>query len=96
MSETITKVFKLYLKSFKTNKKDSFAMVKIQNMKPSDWEEVSLLHTLAFNGYNNKTGCELSTYYRSRANVDACLAMLPDGCFVAKSDHLLGYIFSRY
>ena len=64
-------------------------------MKSSDWEEVSRLHTLAFNTYNKKTGRELSASYRSQANIDACLAMFPDGCFVAKSDHLLGYIFSR-
>ncbi|MCP3968145.1 MAG: GNAT family N-acetyltransferase [Lentisphaerae bacterium] len=71
-------------------------MVKIQNMKSSDWKEVSRLNTLAFNTYNQNIGSEPSVSYRSRANIEACLAMFPDGCFVAKENHLLGYIFSRY
>jgi len=64
-------------------------------MKAGDWEEVSLIDTLAFNSYLQKTGREKRNHHRSQANLVASLAVHPKGCFVAEKDKLVGYIFSR-
>jgi GNAT superfamily N-acetyltransferase len=64
-------------------------------MKADDWEEVSRLDTLAFNSYLQKTGRETRVHHRTQANLIASLALHPKGCFVAKKDKLVGYVFSR-
>jgi len=70
-------------------------MMTIRNMKADDWAEVSRLDTLAFNYYLKKTGHEGRIHQRSQANLMASMALYPDGCFVAETDKMVGYIFSR-
>jgi ribosomal protein S18 acetylase RimI-like enzyme len=70
-------------------------METIRLMQPDDWEKVAQLDTLAFNSYNQQTGKPLSSSQRSRNNLHACLAMNPNGCFVAETDRVCGFIFSR-
>lgn len=70
-------------------------MLSIRNMKADDWEEVSRLDVLAFNHYLKKTGREIRIHHRTQANLIASMALYPDGCFVAETDRMVGYIFSR-
>jgi GNAT superfamily N-acetyltransferase len=64
-------------------------------MQVGDWEAVSRLDRLAFNSYYQKTGRELLSQQRTRANLAASLAIFPDGCFVAIDAEPVGFIFSR-
>jgi ribosomal protein S18 acetylase RimI-like enzyme len=70
-------------------------MLTIRNMNIDDWEEVSQIDTRAFNAYLQLTGHEPNIHHRSQANLTASLALHPDGCFVAETDKMVGYIFSR-
>jgi ribosomal protein S18 acetylase RimI-like enzyme len=70
-------------------------MLSIRNMKADDWEEVSRLDILAFNYHLKKTGRETRIHHRTQANLMASMALYPDGCFVAETDKMVGYIFSR-
>jgi len=70
-------------------------MLSIRNMKAGDWEEVSRLDTLAFNHYLKKIGQEPRIHQRTQANLIASMALYPEGCFVAETDRMVGYIFSR-
>jgi ribosomal protein S18 acetylase RimI-like enzyme len=70
-------------------------MATIRLMQPSDWQQVAQLDVLAFNTYNQKTGKAISNNPRTQANLHACLAMNPKGCFVAETDRICGFIFSR-
>jgi len=69
--------------------------LSIRNMQAGDWEAVSRLDTLAFNSYYQKTGRELLSQQRTRANLTASLAIFPEGCFVAQDVEPVGFIFSR-
>ena len=69
--------------------------LSIRNMQAADWEAVSRLDTLAFNSYYQKTGRELLSQQRTRANLTSSLAIFPDGCFVAIDTQPVGFIFSR-
>lgn len=68
---------------------------KIRLMQPGDWQQVAQLDVLAFNTYNQKTGKTISNASRTQTNLHACLAMNPNGCFVAETDRVSGFIFSR-
>jgi ribosomal protein S18 acetylase RimI-like enzyme len=68
----------------------------IREMEINDWERVSELDLRAFNSYYQKTGRALLGAGRTRTNIQAALAMNPEGCFVAEDGgRLAGYIFSR-
>jgi len=64
-------------------------------MQPGDWQQVAQLDVLAFNTYNQKTGKAIANNPRTQANLHACLAINPKGCFVAESDRVSAFIFSR-
>jgi ribosomal protein S18 acetylase RimI-like enzyme len=70
-------------------------MVSIRRMTPTDIEIVSQLDVLAFAAYRRQTGQNGPVHPRSFGNVLACLNLNPTGCFVAETDRLVGYIFTR-
>ena len=70
-------------------------MVSIRRMTPTDIEDVSQLDVLAFTPYCRQTGYNGPVHPRTRRNVLACLNLNPTGCFVAETDELVGYIFTR-
>ena len=70
-------------------------MVSIRRITPTDLEVVSQLDALAFTSYCRKTGYDGPVHQRTHGNVLACLNLNPTGCFVAETDRLVGYIFTR-
>jgi ribosomal protein S18 acetylase RimI-like enzyme len=67
--------------------------VRIRLMQGTDAEQVRELDQQAFGKYLSAT-----TPRRSSAHIQACIAMNPQGCFVAEADHPtgpVGYLFSR-
>jgi ribosomal protein S18 acetylase RimI-like enzyme len=70
-------------------------MVSIRRMTPTDIEVVSQLDVLAFTTYGRQTGYDGPVHPRTHGNVLACLNLNPSGCFVAETDRLVGYIFTR-
>jgi ribosomal protein S18 acetylase RimI-like enzyme len=70
-------------------------MVSIRRMTPTDIEVVSQLDVLAFTAYCRQTGYSGPVHPRTYRNVLACLNLNPTGCFVAETDKLVGYIFTR-
>jgi len=70
-------------------------MVSIRRMTPTDIEVVSQLDVLAFMAYSRQTGYNGPVHPRTHRNALACLNLNPTGCFVAETDKLVGYIFTR-
>jgi ribosomal protein S18 acetylase RimI-like enzyme len=70
-------------------------MVSIRRMTPTDIEVVSQLDVLAFTPYCRQTGYNGPVHPRTHRNVLACLNLNPTGCFVAETDKLAGYMFTR-
>jgi ribosomal protein S18 acetylase RimI-like enzyme len=70
-------------------------MVSIRRMTPLDIEVVSELDALAFAAPGQQTGHNGPVHPRTHDNVLACLNLNPSGCFVAETDKLIGYIFTR-
>jgi GNAT superfamily N-acetyltransferase len=64
-------------------------------MTPTDIEEVSQLDVLAFMAYSRQRGNNCPAHPRTHRNILACLNLNPAGCFVAETDRLVGYIFTR-
>jgi ribosomal protein S18 acetylase RimI-like enzyme len=71
-------------------------MTAIRLMTPDDVDAVRRLDVQAFLHYMRKAGHGGPSPMRTRDNVLACIALHPQGCFVAeKGRNLVGYIFSR-
>ncbi len=69
-------------------------MALIRPMQPDDADAVRAVDVQAFASYVQPKGAG-GMPLRTRENVLACLALNPEGCFVAEADGLVGYIFSR-
>jgi GNAT superfamily N-acetyltransferase len=64
-------------------------------MTPTDVEVVSQLDVQAFKAYARQRGYDGPVHPRTHRNVLACLNLNPAGCYVAATDKLVGYVFSR-
>jgi ribosomal protein S18 acetylase RimI-like enzyme len=71
--------------------------MKIRLMQPEDWQNVSVINTLAFDAFYRQTNRPLQNGNRTRENIHSGLAMFPEGCFVAEEGELIiGFVFSRH
>jgi hypothetical protein len=64
-------------------------------MTQNDIEVVSQLDVLAFMAHSRQRGNINPTPPRTLKSILACLNLNPAGCFVAETDKLVGYIFTR-
>jgi GNAT superfamily N-acetyltransferase len=64
-------------------------------MTPTDIEVVPQLDVLAFTAYSRRRGYNGPVHPHTHRNVLACLNLNASGCFVAETDKLVGYVFTR-
>lgn len=69
-------------------------MTSIRLMTVDDIDAVRALDVQAWAAYVHRTTGQRESM-RTREHIQACLALNPDGCFVAEDNGLAGYIFSR-
>lgn len=70
-------------------------MSSIRRIKPEDLERVRELDAIAFTSWIRQTGRSDSCPCRTVENVQASLALDPEGCFIAEEEDIRGFVFSR-